>query len=52
MSEGPNGMGLSRGHIMAQVEESLRRLQTSYIDLYQVTATLQEHGAPKPDMGL
>ena len=33
--EGPNGDGLSRGHIMKAVDDSLRRLQTDYIDLYQ-----------------
>ncbi|MGH7863808.1 MAG: aldo/keto reductase, partial [Candidatus Binataceae bacterium] len=33
---GPNQWGLSRGHIMAEVERSLRRLKTDYIDLYQV----------------
>ena len=32
---GPNDEGLSRGHIMKAVEDSLRRLQTDYIDLYQ-----------------
>ncbi|ELU02102.1 hypothetical protein CAPTEDRAFT_176514 [Capitella teleta] len=36
MSDHPNGMGLSRAHIMQAVEDSLRRLQTSYIDLYQI----------------
>jgi len=35
MWEGPNGEGLSRHHIMHAVEDSLRRLQTDYIDLYQ-----------------
>jgi aryl-alcohol dehydrogenase-like predicted oxidoreductase len=33
---GPNDMGASRGHIMYAVEASLRRLQTDYIDLYQI----------------
>ncbi|MGF1579884.1 MAG: aldo/keto reductase [Gemmataceae bacterium] len=32
---GPNDEGLSRVHIMRAVEESLRRLKTDYIDLYQ-----------------
>jgi len=35
MWEGPNGEGLSRAHIMRAVEESLRRLDTDYVDLYQ-----------------
>ncbi|MEW6048276.1 MAG: aldo/keto reductase, partial [Bacillota bacterium] len=36
MGEGPNDVGLSRKHILAEVEVSLRRLGTDYIDLYQV----------------
>ncbi|MCB0146771.1 MAG: aldo/keto reductase, partial [Caldilineaceae bacterium] len=32
---GPNGEGLSRVHIIKACEDSLRRLQTDYIDLYQ-----------------
>lgn len=36
MGEGPNEVGLSRKHILSAVEASLRRLGTSYIDLYQV----------------
>ena len=33
----PNNHGLSRKHILDSVEESLKRLQTNYIDLYQVS---------------
>ncbi|MGL4647787.1 MAG: aldo/keto reductase [Caldilineaceae bacterium] len=33
--EHANATGLSRKHIMQQIEASLRRLQTEYIDLYQ-----------------
>lgn len=36
MGEGPNEIGLSRHHIIAEAEASLRRLQTDVIDLYQV----------------
>ncbi|PID84801.1 MAG: aldo/keto reductase [Chloroflexi bacterium] len=36
MGSGPNDQGLSRSHIMNAVTDSLRRLQTDYIDLYQV----------------
>lgn len=35
MGDGPNDQGLSRGHIMDAVDNSLRRLRTDYIDLYQ-----------------
>ncbi|WP_141434408.1 aldo/keto reductase [Bacillus sp. 03113] len=33
---GPNEIGLSRLHIIGQVEASLKRLGTDYIDLYQI----------------
>lgn len=35
MWAGPNGEGLSRAHILQAAEDSLRRLGTDYIDLYQ-----------------
>ena len=36
MRDEPNGRGLSRKAIMTEVEQSLRRLGTDYIDLYQI----------------
>ena len=36
MGDGPNDQGLGRQHILRQVEASLRRLNTDWIDLYQV----------------
>src|SRR3954468_18177745 len=36
MGSGPNQVGLSRLHIMEAVEASLKRLNTDYIDLYQI----------------
>lgn len=36
MGDLPNDEGLSRKHIMDGIEASLRRLQTDYVDLYQV----------------
>jgi aryl-alcohol dehydrogenase-like predicted oxidoreductase len=36
MGDGPNDAGLSRHHIIRSAEASLRRLNTDYIDLYQV----------------
>ncbi|HKU11554.1 MAG TPA: aldo/keto reductase [Sinomonas sp.] len=36
MHEGPNGGGLSRKAIMSEIDASLRRLGTDYVDLYQI----------------
>jgi aryl-alcohol dehydrogenase-like predicted oxidoreductase len=36
MHAGPNGMGLSRKAIFAELDHSLRRLGTDYVDLYQI----------------
>ena len=35
MGDGPNDEGLSRAHILQAVDDSLKRLNTDYIDLYQ-----------------
>jgi aryl-alcohol dehydrogenase-like predicted oxidoreductase len=42
VGHGPNDEGLSRKHILQAIEDSLRRLRTDYIDLYQTHA-------PDPD---
>jgi aryl-alcohol dehydrogenase-like predicted oxidoreductase len=36
MRPGPNGAGLSREAIMTEIDASLRRLGTDYVDLYQI----------------
>lgn len=36
MRQGPNGMGLSRKAIMSEIDNSLRRIGTDYVDLYQI----------------
>ena len=36
LKQGPNAGGLSRKHIMHAVDDSLRRLSSDYIDLYQI----------------
>jgi aryl-alcohol dehydrogenase (NADP+) len=36
MGAGPNDVGLSRKHVMSQIDASLQRLGTDYIDLYQI----------------
>jgi aryl-alcohol dehydrogenase-like predicted oxidoreductase len=36
MRDEPNGRGLSRKSVFSELDESLRRLQTDYVDLYQI----------------
>ena len=36
MSDDPNDRGLSRKHVMHSIDNSLRRLGTDYVDLYQI----------------
>jgi aryl-alcohol dehydrogenase-like predicted oxidoreductase len=36
MHDGPNGQGLSRKAILAEIDASLTRLGTDYVDLYQI----------------
>ncbi len=36
MREGPNGSGLSRKAILSEIDHSLKRLETDYVDLYQI----------------
>src|SRR6185312_3503648 len=36
MRPGPNGAGLSRRAILGEIDNSLRRLNMDYVDLYQI----------------
>lgn len=36
MGDGPNDRGLSRKHIFDSIDASVRRLETDYVDLYQI----------------
>ena len=36
MGDGVNDRGASRGHLLAQIDASLERLQTDHVDLYQI----------------
>jgi aryl-alcohol dehydrogenase-like predicted oxidoreductase len=38
MSDKPNDAGASRGHILDSIEQSLERLQTDHVDLFQIHA--------------
>ena len=39
MGPGPNDSGMSRVHVMNAIEDSLRRLQTDYVDIYYIHHT-------------
>lgn len=40
--------GLSRAQIEKQLDASLKRLRTDYVDLYQCTATTKRHRWTRP----
>ncbi len=43
MHPGPNGSGLSRRAILAEIDNSLRRLGVDYVDLYQIPSLGSQH---------
>ncbi len=45
MGDGPNDLGLSRRHLRSALEDSLRRLGTDHVDLYQLHASDAAHAA-------
>jgi aryl-alcohol dehydrogenase-like predicted oxidoreductase len=47
MWDGPNGTGASRAHIVRAVEDSLRRLKTDRVDLYQIH--MQDFDTPEEE---
>ena len=44
MGPGPNDRGLSRKHVLASIDASLRRLGTDYVDIYQIHSW--DYGTP------
>ncbi len=48
MREEPNGRGLSRKAILFELDESLKRLQTDYVDLYRFTAGTMRRRLRRP----
>jgi len=48
MGEGVNQVGLSRKHILQQADESLKRLNMDYIDLYQIHGLIRPPLSKKP----
>ena len=48
LRDGPNAGGLSRKHIMHAIDDSLRRLGTDYVDLYQIHRL--DHATPMEEI--
>ena len=51
MSDDPNDRGLSRKHLMASIEGSLRRLGTDYVDLYSFARSSASSSRSAPRKG-
>ena len=48
MRERPNGAGLSRKAILSEIDHSLKRLETDYVDLYIPWSAISKFGSGNP----